>query len=146
MINSCRDIRGQLIDMPILENRPAIVLTRSDRDRLSDLVIAPNAPSSTTEFLRQEIERAEIVSDGVVSSLVSIGTRVQFIDHKAHSISEGRLTFPEDIRENHPISILSPLGSALLGLGPGQSIDWIDDAGQEHRLTVVAIVPPGAER
>lgn len=131
--------------MPILENRPAIVLTRSDRDRLSDLVMAPNAPSSTTEFLRQEIERAEIVSEAVESSLVTVGARVQFIDHKSHRISEGRLTFPEDIRENHAISILSPLGSALLGLGPGQSIDWINDAGQEHRLTVVAIIPPGAE-
>lgn len=130
--------------MPI-ENRPAIVLTRSDRDRLSDLLMAPNAPSSTTEFLRQEIERAEIVSDAVGSSLVTIGTRVQFIDHKSHRISEGRLTFPEDIRATRAISILSPLGSALLGLGPGQSIDWIDEAGQEHRLTVVAIIPPGAE-
>jgi regulator of nucleoside diphosphate kinase len=121
------------------------VLTRSDRDRLSDLIMAPGAPSSTTEFLRQEIERAEIVAEEAVSSLVTIGTRVQFIDHNSHKISEGRLTLPNDVRANHSISILSPLGSALLGLGPGQSIDWIDDAGQDHRLTVVAIFPDRAE-
>jgi regulator of nucleoside diphosphate kinase len=104
--------------MAIIENRPAIVLTRSDRDRLSDLM-APDAPTSTTEFLRQKIERAEIVSEAVVSSLVTIGTRVQFIDHKSHKISEGRLTLPDDFQANHAISILSPLSSALLGLGPG---------------------------
>ena len=131
--------------MSTIENRPAIVLTRSDRDRLSNLIMTPGAPSSTTEFLRQEIERAEIVPEAVVSSLVAIGTRVQFIDHKSHKISEGRLTFPDDVEANQAISILSPLGSALLGLGPGQSIDWIDDAGQDHRLTVVAVLPPGTE-
>jgi regulator of nucleoside diphosphate kinase len=134
-----------MADMSIIENRPAIVLTRSDRDRLSDLIAASGAPSASTEFLRQEIERAEIVAEEVVSSLVTIGTHVQFIDHKSHRISKGRLTFPDDVQANHAISILSPLGSALLGLGPGQSIDWIDDAGQDHRLTVVAVLPPGAE-
>jgi len=131
--------------MSTIENRPAIVLTRSDRDRLSNLILTPGAPSPTTEFLTQEIERAEIVPDAVVSSLVAIGTRFQFIDHKSHKISEGRLTLPDDVQVSDAISILSPLGSALLGLGPGQSIDWIDDAGLDHRLTVVVVFPPGAE-
>ena len=63
-----------------------------------------------------------------MSSLITIGTHVQFIDHNSHKISEGRLTFPDDVQADHAISILSPLGSALLGLGRGQSIDWIDDA------------------
>jgi len=99
----------------------------------------------TIKFLRQEIERAEIVAEEVASSLVTIGTLVQFIDHKSHRISEGRLAFPEDVQAKDAISILSPLGSALLGLGPGQSIDWIDEAGQDHRLTVVAVLPPGAQ-
>jgi regulator of nucleoside diphosphate kinase len=128
--------------MSTIENRPAIVLTRSDRDNLCNLIARPCASSSTTEFLLQEIERAEIVPDAVASSLVTIGARVQFIDNKSYKISEGRLTFPDDIQLKHAISILSPLGSALLGLGPGQSIDWIDDAGEDHRLTVVAVLPP----
>jgi transcription elongation GreA/GreB family factor len=133
-----------MADMSIIEDRPAIVLTRSDRDRLSDLIAASGAASASTEFLRQEIQRAEILAEAVVSSLVAIGTRVQFIEHKSHKISEGRLTFPDDVGANDAISILSPLGIALLGLGPGQSIDWIDDAGQDHRLTVVAVLPPGS--
>ena len=135
----------QVAYMSIIENRPAIVVTRSDRDRLSDLLATSGARSASTEFLRQEIERAEIVDEEVASSLVTIGTLVQFIDHKSHRISEGRLTFPEDVQTKDAISILSPLGSALLGLGPGQSIDWIDDAGQDRRLTVVAVLPPGAQ-
>ena len=101
--------------MSIIENRRAIVLTRSSQDRLSDLIMAPVVPSLTTEFLRQEIERAEIVAEEAVSSLVTIGTHVQFIDHKSHKISEGRLTLPNDARADHSISILSPLGSAYWG-------------------------------
>jgi hypothetical protein len=51
--------------------------------------MAPGAPSLTTEFLHQEIDRAEIVAEEAVSSLVTIGVRVQFIDHNSHKISEG---------------------------------------------------------
>ena len=126
--------------MSIIKNRPAIVLTRSDRDRISGLIVGC-VPSSTTEFLRQEIERAEIVSDETAASLVTIGTQVRFIDHKSHRISEGCLTLPNDVGKSRAISVLSPLGGALLGLGVGQTIDWNDEAGQEHRLTIVAIVP-----
>jgi hypothetical protein len=72
------------VNVSIIENRPAIVLTRSDQDRLSDLIMAPGAPSSTTEFLRLEIERTEIVAEETISSLVTIGTRVQFIAHNSH--------------------------------------------------------------
>jgi hypothetical protein len=55
------------------------------------------------------------------------------------------LTLPNGVRTDPSISMLSPPGGALLGLGPGQSIDWIHDAGQDHRLTVVAILPRRAE-
>src|SRR6185312_5913110 len=108
-----------LADMSIIENRPAIVLTRLDRDRLSGLIVAC-VPSATTEFLRQELERAEIVPEQVAAAqMVTIGTRVRFIDHESHKVSEGRLTFPDEVRTPHAISVLSPLGSALLGLGCG---------------------------
>ena len=129
-----------MADMSIIESRPAIVLTRSDRDRLSGLIVGC-VPSSTTEFLRQELGRAEIVSEQVAASLVTIGTRVRFIDHRSYRVSEGRLTLPNDIGTPQAISVLSPQGSALLGLGCGQTIDWHDNAGQERRLTVVAILP-----
>ena len=74
-------------------------------------------PSDTPplEILRQKIERTEIVAEETISSLVTIGTRVQFIAHNSHWISEGRLTLPNDVRADHSISILSPLGSAYWG-------------------------------
>jgi regulator of nucleoside diphosphate kinase len=134
-----------VIEMSIMEKRPAIVLTRSDRDRLSCLIATSGERSPTIEFLRQEVERAEIVSEQMAASLVTIGTLVRFIDHKSHKVSEGRLTFPNEAGTSHAISVLSPIGSALLGLGPGQTIDWNDETGQDRRLTVVAILPSPAK-
>jgi len=125
-------------DMPIMKGRPAIVLTCSDRDRLSSLL----STSGASDFLRQELGRAEIVPEQLAATLVTIGTRVRFIDHRSHKVSEGLLTFPDDAETSDAIPVLSPLGSALLGLSPGQTIDWKDESGQDRRLTVVEIRPP----
>jgi regulator of nucleoside diphosphate kinase len=127
--------------MSTIRARPAIVLTRSDRDRVSDLVIG-RVSSLTIEFLREELQRAEIVSDQLAASLVAIGTHIRFIDHRSCRLSEGRLTFPNEGETPNPVSVLSPLGSALLGLGVGQTIDWSDEWGEARSLTVVNIVPP----
>lgn len=128
--------------MTIVEDRPAIVLTCSDRDRLSGLIMAAGAASAASEFLRQELERAEIVPEQLAETLVAIGTHVRFIDHRSHKVSEGRLTFPNDVETSDAIPVLSPLGSALLGLSPGQTIGWKDESGQDRKLTVVEIHPP----
>ena len=89
--------------MTIVEGRPAIVLTCSDRDRLSGLIMAAGAASATSEFLRQELERAEIVPEQLAETLVAIGTHVRFIDHRSHKVSEGRLTFPNDVETSDAI-------------------------------------------
>ena len=125
----------------VSQSRPAIVLTRADHDRLSGLIAVALTQSPTIEFLRQEIERADIVAEEATASVVSLGSRVKFIDHDSHTVSEGVLIPPSELKTPLTISVLAPLGSALLGLGPGQTIDWTDDAGLNRKLTVVAITP-----
>lgn len=125
----------------VSQSRPAIVLTRADHDRLSGLIAVALTQSPTIEFLRQEIERADIVAEEATASVVSLGSRVKFIDHDSHTVSEGVLVLPSEVETPLAISVLAPLGSALLGLGLGQTIDWTDDAGLNRKLTVVAITP-----
>ena len=125
----------------VSQSRPAIVLTRADHDRLSGLIAVALTQSPTIEFLRQEIERADIVAEEATASVVSLGSRVKFIDHNSHTVSEGVLVLPSEVETPLAISVLAPLGSALLGLGLGQTIDWTDDAGLNRKLTVVAITP-----
>ncbi len=136
-------------NVSVSQSRPAIVLTRADHDRLSGLVATTLSQSSTIEFLRQEIERSDIVAEEATASVVTLGSRFKFIDHNSHTVSDGVLVLPGDVETPLAISVLSPLGSALLGLGPGQTIDWTDDAGLNRKLTVVTISPrntPVSER
>lgn len=124
--------------------RPPIVLTAADRDRLRDLLRTAAAESpAVARFLQQEIARADVVPGGAaIASLVVMGSAVAFIEHGSVSIRRVRLVYPEDAGETGAVSVLSPLGSALLGLGPGQSIGWDDGEGRRRRLTVVDVQPP----
>ncbi len=119
--------------------RPPIVLKASDRDRLSSLLLSVTmVDPQAARFLREEIDRAEIVCSEVSSTaLVSIGSTVKFIDHDARSTKEVTLVPPNEANEIDLISVVGKLGSALIGLGPGQTISWCDDQ-TERRTTVLA--------
>jgi regulator of nucleoside diphosphate kinase len=132
------------------EQRPTIVLTTLDRERLFALLHSAltTVDLSIARFLREEIERAEIVPDHVASnSMVRMGCHVKFIDHDDERIRCAKLVFPEESQNSHCISILSSIGSALIGLGPGQSIHWTEHR-SERRLTVLEICAsePGLPR
>lgn len=57
-------------------------------------------------------------------------------------IAELRLVYPEDVpdHESNVISITSPIGTALLGLAVGQSIDWVLAGGHTISVKVVKIL------
>ena len=109
--------------------RPPIVLTMTDRDRLLALVreLPASARSGAVEFLREEVERADVATDDVSpTSVVRMGSEVKFIDHDDGRIHRIKLVFPEEACGTQSLSVLSSAGSALIGLGPGQSICWTE--------------------
>jgi regulator of nucleoside diphosphate kinase len=121
--------------------RPPIVLTMADHEKLHALIREAPALANpgTTEFLREEVDRADIAPGEIApTSVVRMGSMVQFIDHDDGWIHRARLVFPDDEQKGDCISILSPIGSALIGLGPGQSILWTEQ-GRERRLSVLAV-------
>lgn len=65
---------------------------------------------------------------------------VRFVDEDSGRESEVRLVFPghADLESNQ-ISVLAPIGSALLGLSVGDSIDWPVPNARSRRLRVVAV-------
>ena len=127
--------------MQSLLQRPPIVLTTTDRDSLFALVCdaAAVADSGSVRFLREEIARADIGPDDVASTLViKMGSRVKFVDHADERIHRATLVFPDKAGGDRCVSILSPVGSALIGLGPGQSIRWTEQ-GRERSLAVLEV-------
>ena len=125
------------------QQRPPIVLTALDRDKL--LALLDDAPVTmdmdTARFLREEIERADIAPHDVApNSVVRMGCEVQFVDHADARIRRAQLVFPEEALSSQCISVLTPIGSALIGLGLGQSIRWTEN-GDERSLAILEVRP-----
>jgi regulator of nucleoside diphosphate kinase len=127
------------------EERPSIVLTESDRETLFRLLRELEVSNTETAcLLRQEIERADIIPEGVASnSVVRIGCNVKFVEHANPHVRRAHLVLPEKAGGNDYISVLSPIGTALIGLGPGQSICWMEH-GRERSLAVLDVRASGS--
>jgi|EndMetStandDraft_9_1072997.scaffolds.fasta_scaffold140001_1 regulator of nucleoside diphosphate kinase len=125
-----------MIDTRIFPEMPAILVGADDQQRLTMLALdaLQRVPDVATELLA-EMERAEVVN-AVPASVVQMGSRVTFVadDGRERSVV---LVYPgqADIGVGR-ISILTPIGTALIGLSEGQSITWTTRDGRRRRLTV----------
>jgi regulator of nucleoside diphosphate kinase len=120
-------------------DHPPIVLTTADRESILALLQREPTESRIRDFLREELHRADVVSSAIAPhALVMMGSEVTFIDHSLERVRRVRLVYPDEADDHCSISVLSTVGSALLGLGPGQSIMCADYEG-ERRLTVLEI-------
>jgi regulator of nucleoside diphosphate kinase len=125
--------------------RPPIIISRTDADRLSVLAEQfEQASPVAADLLMGEIERADIRPDGgVPADVAGIDAVVEFVDEARDTRRTVQLVFPDraDIAAGK-ISVLTPVGAGLVGLRPGQSIDWPDREGRTHRLRVVSVARP----
>jgi len=123
---------------------PPIMLTRRDHEKLTQLAAA-RVPldSHVRDFLADELTRAAIVEPAdAPATLVTMNSSVTFRDDQMRRISEVTLVYPEDADiAAGRISVLTPVGAALIGLTEGQSIDWETRAGVRKSLTVLRVVP-----
>lgn len=126
--------------------KPRIVVSDIDYKRLTDLANgAQSRFPEVAEELLFELDRAHVVMAGTVATnVVQMGSTVEF---RSDSAQQRRVTlvYPgeADIAENR-ISILTPIGAALIGLSTGQSITWTARDDRKHELTVVAVEQPAA--
>jgi regulator of nucleoside diphosphate kinase len=129
------------------EGSPSIIVCDSDHERLTDLATAAieHMPAVARELLA-EMNRAEVVNDDAVpSNVVRMGSTVTFRSDDGQQ-RRVMLVFPReaDIAQGR-ISILTPVGAALIGLSKGQSIKWTTRDGRRHELTVVDVEQPAPE-
>ena len=128
-------------------SKPAIVVNKTDHARLTQLAngLLDRKPEMAEELLT-ELERARVVEKGTtLQGTVQMGSTVEYgtNDGQARRVT---LVYPAeaDISQGK-VSILTPIGTALLGLKAGQSIDWVANDGRSHRLTIVSVEAPEAE-
>lgn len=126
-----------------MADEPSLYLTQEDIDRLFDLIetyaAGPNA--DRLQKLESELVRAVAVSaEEIPKDVVTMNSRVVFEDETTGERREITLVYPKhaDIASGK-VSVLVPVGTALLGMRVGQSIDWELPNGQKHRYKVVAV-------
>jgi regulator of nucleoside diphosphate kinase len=123
-----------------MRTRPPIVLSRFDHERLERLLESQGKRGELAE-LREELDRAEIVEpEQIPPNVVTMNSVVRFCDAETRAENEVTLVFPAHAdADRGRISILAPVGSALLGLSVGDSIDWPLPDGRSRRLRVVSV-------
>lgn len=119
---------------------PRIVLSRFDQERLEKLLLTVG-PRPDLDALREEIDRADVVEpERIPADRVTMNSRVRFVDDDSTDAHEITLVFPGHAdTERNRISVLAPVGSALLGLSIGDAIEWPLPNGRTRRLRVEAI-------
>lgn len=130
--------------MPHSTNLPPIIITSEDYDQLEK--IAPTFSAQVPEnrlTLSDELDRATIVErTQVPSNVVTMNSRVEFqFGEEPSTRRTVTLVFPgeQDIAEGK-ISVHTPVGTALIGLVEGQSIEWETRRGDLKRLTITRVV------
>ena len=121
---------------------PTITLTSSIHERLSELAFAAgNRLPEVAEYLERELDRARVVPDDTLPpSSVTIGSHVTFVDCDTGQRRSVTLVWPmEEDASHHRLSVMAPVGAALIGLRAGQSIGWQNRMGVWRHLTVEAV-------
>jgi regulator of nucleoside diphosphate kinase len=124
-----------------MSSKPPIILSRIDLERIEALLERlPAADAAKLDALRAELDRAEVVEPAAVPAhTVTMNSTVTFMDESNGEKLTLTLVYPSGGSTPGTVSILAPVGSALLGLARGQQIDWPTPDGQKRRLKVLEI-------
>ena len=120
---------------------PSIILTRLDVQRLEQLIDRLGDEFPGVEALQAELDRAETVGhDEVSGDVVTMNSRVHCREESSGKERHLTLVYPKDANADEgKISILAPVGSALLGLQVGQHIDWPAPGGKTLKLELLSV-------
>ncbi|MBS7544818.1 nucleoside diphosphate kinase regulator [Ancylobacter oerskovii] len=121
--------------------KPAIAITRPDHEtltRLADSYASRN--SGLAEELYTELDRARIVAAGPAGrNIVRIGSSLRFTTDAGEDRTVTLVLPGEADIAAGKVSVMTPIGIALIGLSSGQSMDWTARDGRSHKLTVISV-------
>lgn len=124
---------------------PQIVVGEREENRLTALATSAmliGRSEHVARVLLAEMERADVVPDAKLpKSVVRMHSRVIFeIDGRDR---RAELVFPGEANiDAGKISVLTPIGAALIGLSPGQIMMLRGVDGRPHKLKVISVRPP----
>ncbi len=115
-----------------------IVITELDRDRLTDLIMNVQSEgyhgSIYLEKLRAELDRAQIVlPQEIPMDAITMNSKVVLLDLDTREEETYTLVYPENANPSEGrVSILAPIGTAMLGYRVGDVFEWDVPAGKRQ--------------
>jgi len=126
-----------------MNTKPHIIITSLDAERLEILLDSlPKDAFPGKVDLEEELERAQIVDPKEVpATVVTMNSTVKFRIQPSGEEFCLTLVYPGEVdAEGKTISILAPVGSALLGLSQGDEIQWPRPGGGVLRVRIEEVV------
>ncbi|MGL4316080.1 MAG: nucleoside diphosphate kinase regulator [Pseudomonas sp.] len=123
-----------------MSSTPSITITRLDLQRLERLLDSLEDFGPAARALEAELARAQVVGHAEVpAGVVTMNSRVHCREEGSGKDYHLTLVYPQDAGGEGTVSILAPVGCALLGLSVGQHIDWPAPSGKVLKLTLLAV-------
>jgi regulator of nucleoside diphosphate kinase len=128
----------------MIDAKTSVVITETDFRCLRSLIESSTGvchrDREHLESLQQELERAVVVEENEVPrDLVTINSRVRVRDLATEREFVYQIVFPTDANvEKNQISVLAPIGTALLGSSAGNTVEWPVPSGL-RRLSIVEV-------
>lgn len=130
--------------------RREIFITQFDKDRLVELMNGNGASGPLTREdlrdLQQELNRAQIVDPkSVPASVVTMNSKVRLRDQDTAEEMTYTLVFPQEADiDSGAISVLAPIGTAILGYREGDVIEWAVPVGKRRIAIEKVLYQPEA--
>ena len=129
--------------MTAKQQRPAIFVTPDDHEELVDLALKGLGRSPGATLLLQEMQRAQVIDD-LPPNVLAMNDSVVF-EYDGRDYRDFKLVYPNCANfADGRISVLTPVGAALIGLAEGDTMWWPDEMGEPHRLTISKVTPQRA--
>ena len=121
-----------------------IFISEDEAARLRDVIDqnSEGRDGTTAQLRAEELDRATFVQR-VPDDVVAMGSRVIFEDERSGTVRDVILVYPSDANASAGrISVLAPIGAALLGLRAGDEIEWPLPGGRTACIRIRSVEPP----
>ncbi len=126
----------------------AIYITKADMDRLRSLISQTKETRDDLSALRNELDNAHVVDpQEIPGDVITMNSQARLKDLEDDDEMTYTLVFPENASiEHNRISVLAPIGTAMLGQRQGEEFEWEVPAGRIRLKVIQVLYQPEAAR
>lgn len=119
-----------------------VMLTRADYRELLPLTAASRQRGDAADQLGEKLETAALADAlRIPPTVITMNTEAEVRDETTGQVTRLTLVYPRDANiATGRISVLTPVGVALLGLAEGATVRFTAPSGEEKRLTVLKVL------